>query len=92
MIEVWSKDPSIGPRTSLIVPDSVISKITNSKLSKVAGPILLRFELRVFWVADFAGGLRFSRKGSETDDLAIFAIDTVAVARLAGPIFLNTWG
>ena len=37
--------------------------------------------------AESAGGLRFSRQGSETDDLAIFGIDTVAVARLAGPIF-----
>ena len=40
-----------------------------------------------FGAAESAGGLRFSRKGSETDDLAIFAIHTVALARLAGPIF-----
>ena len=40
-----------------------------------------------FWAAESAGGLRFSRQGSETDDLAIFGVDTVAVARLARPIF-----
>ena len=88
---MWFKDQRFGPRTSLIVQDSEITIITNSKLSKVAGPIWAMRDRWFFWAAESAGGLRFSRKGSETHDLAIFEIHTVAVARLARPFFLNPW-